>query len=457
MSHLRLIISLAFALCLLSYSSSATMAQESDVDVATPHAPRVRVIQPGQSNSDRPVARTVAFAGKPGMQKASYLGVVPVPVSSELSAQLNLPEGVGLRVAGLIPDSPAVKAQIKQHDVLHKLGDQLLVNAEQLRTLVRQHKKGDKVTVTVIRGGKSQEVTVTIDEREMPVGQQGPPPVMRFSPDMKWQDAQRWIEQAGPAARIGLHDLSAQTVKLKDDTHTLTLTQRDNKKHLKIEDNDGKVVFEGPINTDAERAAVPDNVKPKLKKLESMIPGQKKDAKAALDGDGGQAESDRLELKGNLGIDLKNLDLDIELDTDGKVDLEKLRDQLRDRMKKALEGHKKALRLHQFHIRPGGGQGGIEVQSSASAVYADGTHTLTVTTKDGKKHLKATDKAGKVLFDGPIDTDDQRAKVPQDIRTKLDRLESTAKVRIRIQPFGPGQPVPPAPRDPAEPPAPEVF
>ncbi len=53
----------------------------------------------------------------------------------------------------VVPDSPAA-ATLKKNDVLTKLDDQLLIEQRQLSVLIRNHKDGDEVTLTYIRGGK---------------------------------------------------------------------------------------------------------------------------------------------------------------------------------------------------------------------------------------------------------------------------------------------------------------
>src|SRR5205085_11361229 len=42
----------------------------------------------------------------------------------------------------------------------------------------------------------------------------------------------------------------------------------------------------------------------------------------------------------------------------------------------------------------------------------------------GHKTLKATDASGKIVFDGPIDSPDQREKLPPEVAGKLKELES---------------------------------
>lgn len=63
-------------------------------------------------------------------------------------------------------------------------------------------------------------------------------------------------------------------------------------------------------------------------------------------------------------------------------------------------------------------------ERAANLVWQDDQHVLRVTTKEGLKRLLATDKDGQVLFDGPIDSPEQRKTIPGDILAKLEKLES---------------------------------
>ena len=72
------------------------------------------------------------------MRKVAYLGVMTREVPPELRSQLGLAEGFGLLVDGVMPDSPATAAGIKEHDILVRFEDQQLVNIEQLMRLWNQ-------------------------------------------------------------------------------------------------------------------------------------------------------------------------------------------------------------------------------------------------------------------------------------------------------------------------------
>lgn len=100
-------------------------------------------------------------------EPAAYVGVSTSPVTAALSEQLKLPKGIGLIVDYVEPKSPAEEAQLKQYDVLHRFDDQLLINAHQFAVLVRMHKAGEEVTLTVIRRGEERPVKVKLVEREV--------------------------------------------------------------------------------------------------------------------------------------------------------------------------------------------------------------------------------------------------------------------------------------------------
>jgi len=109
----------------------------------------------------------------PGAQQkpVAYIGVLTREVPPELRSQFSLPEGFGLLVEEVMPDSPAQHAGLKVYDLLVKFEDQQLVSMEQLMLLVRVKKKGDVVNLTVISGGKESQVPVTFGEKQMPVMQ----------------------------------------------------------------------------------------------------------------------------------------------------------------------------------------------------------------------------------------------------------------------------------------------
>jgi hypothetical protein len=80
-----------------------------------------------------------------------------------------------------------------------------------------------------------------------------------------------------------------------------------------------------------------------------------------------------------------------------------------------------------------GGNGAAAV-STSSVSMADGRMSVTLTTSTNEgKHLLAKTPAGDVLYDGPVDTDAQRAALPADVRKMLKELEKTHATTINIE------------------------
>lgn len=99
-------------------------------------------------------------------KKSTFIGIAPGAVSEELRAQLPLKDGEGIKVNHVAEDSPAAKAGIQEHDILLRLDDQILVEPEQLRTLVKMRKLGDEVKVSLLRKGEPKEIKVVLSESE---------------------------------------------------------------------------------------------------------------------------------------------------------------------------------------------------------------------------------------------------------------------------------------------------
>lgn len=97
-----------------------------------------------------------------------FLGVVTAPAPAAITAQIGLPEGFGLIVESVLTESPAETAGVQRFDVLKLFNDQQLIEPNQLAALVRNAGKEKEVTLTVLRKGQEQKLTVKIGEKMMP-------------------------------------------------------------------------------------------------------------------------------------------------------------------------------------------------------------------------------------------------------------------------------------------------
>jgi hypothetical protein len=60
---------------------------------------------------------------------------------------------------------------------------------------------------------------------------------------------------------------------------------------------------------------------------------------------------------------------------------------------------------------------------NAKITFSDDEGELKLESVDGKKTLTAKDAQGKILFSGPVDTKEDRAKVPENVRRRFEKLE----------------------------------
>lgn len=182
-----------------------------------------------------------------------YMGLTVRLVDPESCRALGLPEEVGLKVEYVDPGGPAAAAGFRRGDVLHKLGDQVLVNPHQLRVLLWTHKPGDVVAVHGFRAGEPKTINLTLGKRP------DEPKFARPSAS-KLQKIQPGHINAKPQ----------RTIVFGDKEHRLRITDDENGRHLTCSDTLGNVVFDGYIDTEADIAALPEVVKQKLGKMQQL-------------------------------------------------------------------------------------------------------------------------------------------------------------------------------------------
>lgn len=88
----------------------------------------------------------------------TWLGVVTEEPSEDVRGQVSIPDGTGLLVRSVMAQSPAAKAGLEKNDLLLRLDEQILINADQLRKLIGSKKEGDTVHLTYLRKGREASV-----------------------------------------------------------------------------------------------------------------------------------------------------------------------------------------------------------------------------------------------------------------------------------------------------------
>jgi serine protease Do len=246
----------------------------------------------------------------------TFLGVETSQVPNVVSEQLGLTKGLGLVVDYVVPSSPAASAGVQQNDILKMLNDQILMEPTQLRKLLQTFSEGTEVTLTILRKGQEQKITVKLSKKEMPQRHSMMP---GGNHDMHWDfdetgdlgdqmqelkeqlkeqlgDAQRGIirgavVQAHEAARRARADArrAAREIRiLSNDNGMLRATKidlgqaqivfRDGKGEMKLEnvngeklltvkDPQGKLLFSGPVESKEDLDKVPADVRERYERL----------------------------------------------------------------------------------------------------------------------------------------------------------------------------------------------
>lgn len=274
-------------------------------DERRPEPPEVRSPE-GRRASAGPAARPLAF-----------LGVAASPVPPVLAAQLGLPEGFGLVAEEIAADSPAEKAGVQRFDVLRLFNDQQLTDPGQLAALVRAQGRDAEVTLTLLRKGQEQKVTLRLTERPMSErrpgemreqierlkdgagdkarrmqeqardlekrlreyqeriknwrgapGEEMPKPP-EFHPSTEPADSRREDRPRVPeAGREVTRSTANAKVQMKDDSGEIEVTSTDGRRHLLAKNAKGETVFDGPIDTREQIRALPEDLRKKVESID---------------------------------------------------------------------------------------------------------------------------------------------------------------------------------------------
>ena len=235
----------------------------------------------------------------------TYLGVETSDVPRVLSAQMGLPRGFGVVVDYVAANSPASAAGLQPNDIIKMLNDQIIVDPGQLGKLIRSFADGTSVNLTVLRKGQELKLTVKLAKRDVSSNHNpfGFDKEWRFddfgdmdfdfqAPDMAAvhdvvkrakAEARRASDEARKAAsrfrivttdndstKVTKVDLGKATISFSDENGELKLERVDGKKMLTATNPDGKVTFQGPIDTDEQRDKIPANVRERVEKLEKQ-------------------------------------------------------------------------------------------------------------------------------------------------------------------------------------------
>ncbi|MGH9566099.1 MAG: PDZ domain-containing protein, partial [Candidatus Angelobacter sp.] len=96
---------------------------------------------------------------------SSNLGMQTENLTRQLGAYFGIKDGDGVLVRNVERGSAAEKAGIKAGDVIVKVGDEKLSDRTDLVRILRKHRDGGKLTVSVLRDKREQTLTLDVPQR----------------------------------------------------------------------------------------------------------------------------------------------------------------------------------------------------------------------------------------------------------------------------------------------------
>jgi hypothetical protein len=243
--------------------------------IVTPKAPDAK---DANAAAEKPADPVLSLMIKPAAEAdavpVSWIGIITSPVPPALQSQLGLEEGTGIVVDFVAPDAPA-KDLLKVHDIICKFDGQTVSDPDQFRKSIQEKKPGTEVTLLIRRQGKEQTVKVKLGARppEQGLG------IISLSPQMSMPELPPQLIQprlhSGTVPQANtrtMRHFSASTVVVESDgehTYSLkTVDGTDGKTVFTVTGKDGKTEFQGPVNTDAEKAKIPKEFQERFNKLQ---------------------------------------------------------------------------------------------------------------------------------------------------------------------------------------------
>jgi hypothetical protein len=220
-------------------------------------------------------AQSVSF--QPGVpvnvatEKRAWMGVSVTPAPASLRHQLKTADGIGLVIAFVQPKSPADDAGLKPYDLLLKLDDQWLVNPEPFAVLVRMHHAGDAVKLSFVREGAEQSASVKLIEHEVPKA-------MEFDGIFPWPNdpgaghaVQMQTPPPDPDHGSGAMMEAEKVVTWLDGGKQISIVTSRGHSTLDVKENEsGRLLFSGPIDTEEQRKKLPPDIRSKLDSLSQI-------------------------------------------------------------------------------------------------------------------------------------------------------------------------------------------
>jgi serine protease Do len=96
------------------------------------------------------------------------IGITYVPLNPAVAAQIGTSQTQGVVIVRPVTGGPAAQAGLRRGDVITNIDNTQLKEESDLARAIAQHKPGDKVTLSVVRGNQKVQIPVTLGEAQSP-------------------------------------------------------------------------------------------------------------------------------------------------------------------------------------------------------------------------------------------------------------------------------------------------
>ncbi len=259
-----------------------------------------------------PPAQAVENDAKP----AAFLGIMTEPIPQALREHLDIGDQQGVLITSVIPDAPADQAGLSPNEIITSIGNRKVTSPEEVSAIIADHKPSEEIRITTIRKGKPAEHNITLGERpahlnmvrpiegaqlhgledmpqeladrirrmveenangfEMPFGLLGEPEIAP-NPEIHgaMDDIRKKMENAlrhemkfelGPGGN-GFKAHREATFRMMDDEGSIELKSQEDAKEVTVRDNDNNIIWNGPWDTDQDKAAAPEDIRERISRL----------------------------------------------------------------------------------------------------------------------------------------------------------------------------------------------
>jgi S1-C subfamily serine protease len=127
--------------------------------------PEARAVSIGFAIPSPTVIDVVEQLLEDGQAEHAFLGVEPGPLTPEIAERLDVPAERGVLVLGVVDDSAATEAGVREGDVITSIDGEPVETVEDLLGRLRQFEPGDMISLEVVRDGETQTLEATLRDR----------------------------------------------------------------------------------------------------------------------------------------------------------------------------------------------------------------------------------------------------------------------------------------------------